>query len=137
MNRLPQKKPEPEKEADPPKKEEPKIPLPSEVPAATVDDLLSDHLGQRSHVIAIKDENTQEFIYKRVTFKKISHNDWENILNETDGKKLIVFYRMLLKLASIEPNLKDVDFGKTKLDAGFILNYGRVVENYILEIRFL
>ena len=136
MNRLP-KKTENEKESDPPKKEEPKIPLPSDVPAAKVDDLLSDHLGQRSHVIAIKDENTQEFIYKRVTFKKVSHNDWENLLKETEGYKLIVFYRKLLKLSSVEPDLKDVDFAVTELDAGFILNYGRVVENYILEIRFL
>jgi hypothetical protein len=136
MPHVPKEKPK-EKELDPPKKEEPRIPSPSEVEAATLDDLLSDHLGQRSLVMAIKDENTKEYIYKRVTFKKVDHNDWENLLTETEGQKLIDYYRKLLKLSSVEPDFSQIDYGKKKIDAGFILNYGRVIENYILEIRFL
>lgn len=112
-------------------------PKPKDVPALTVNDILTDHLEAREKVIWVPSKDG-EGKWLRVTFGKISHNEWLQLQKtKVDPQGTYDYYQKLIMYSSIEPKIAQEDWDKKKIDSDFFVAYAEAIEKYIQECRFL
>lgn len=117
-------------------KEDKKVPNPEDVPELTIDDVIADHLGTTSNVVDTTPLGDKRN-WRHVTYKKITHNQWTDLSKTTlDAEGTQKYYRRLIYFASVKPAF-ETDKLHEKIDAGFVLNYGKLIEIFVGKMDFL
>lgn len=102
------------------------------LPVATLNDLISDDLRWKESGIIMKNGSNFKVKYRRLDF-----NEYSVLPKEPEGfDERVEYFKKLILASCVEPKFESIEEVE-KLDIGLITDFGRQIDSYLFEERFL